>query len=208
MYWFSFLTDTDKSMSLAFSIPVKCYITPTFFNAIILKKPQKTPTKHHPPEPQKKSELSSQMTIKLVCFFFWKAIFLTGLYHPECTWRKKKSWCSCLAGLRESFVLVMQWPKFSAGVLWRNQCEWGQVQVMVLVSRCVCFSPPPQKENVLRSATAIFSCPHPLLLGSSPFYLNSSVGLTVFPHFAFLLLLRITVPPKFVKYHLLIFTFF
>lgn len=142
-------------MSLALHVPVKCYITPTFFSAVILKK---NPTNK---QPQKESKLSSQLTIKLMCFLFLKAIFLAGLCQIDCTWRKKKSWHSCLAGLWDCFVLVMQWPKFSPLVLCYNQCEWGQVQVTVLVSCFVWFFPPTQKENVLRSVTAIFSCPHP-----------------------------------------------
>lgn len=144
-------------MSLVLSIPVNCCITPTFFSAVILKKPK-----------QSKKQLQKQAVQPadgLAWLLFWMAIFPAGLYCPECLWRKKKKKprCSCLAGLRTSFVLVMQWLKFSPVVLWYNRCERGQVQVTVLVSCCVWFPLPTRKVNVLRSITAIFSCPAPPL---------------------------------------------
>lgn len=140
-------------------------------------------------------------------------LFLKGrtLSWPLLSWvhMKKKSnpWCSCLAGLWDCFVSVMQWPRFSPVVSWYNQCEGGQVQVIVLVSCCV-FSPQHGKKICWEVLQLFSPAHHPTLQGFSPFYLNSPVGLTVFQLLKSLLLLCITVPPRFAKYPLLIFILF
>lgn len=127
-------------------------------------------------QPQQKSKLSSQLAIKLTCFFFWKAIFLTGLYYLEHMWEKKNHG-------------VVAWPGFGTALHWscNDQSSAGGFIIQPVSGRsglgygfglllCLfCFSTHRKRT---RSVTSAFPCPTPLLSVSSPFYLDSKLWTT------------------------------
>lgn len=182
------------------------YHTHLFQCSNIKKKPQ-------PQKPQKQRSCPANWQLNWHIFSAERPYsYLASTILSACEEKKKsKSRCSCLAGLWDCFVSVMQWPKFSSVVL--IQPAWGRsgsgytFGLLCLVPVVSCRVPHPERECVEKCYRLFSPAQSALLLGSSLFYLNSPVGLTVFQLLASLLLLYITIHPKFVKYPMFIFTF-
>lgn len=91
--------------------------------------------------------------------------------------KKNKSRCSCLARLWDCVVLVNAMTKVQLGgfmiqpVSGRSNSDYGFGLLLCLF----CFSTHWKR---MRSVTALFSCPTPLLSVFSPFYLDSKLWTT------------------------------
>lgn len=151
------------------NVPVKPYITPTFFHCSNIQINPQTNL-------NRKASCPANWQLNWHLFFFWKAVFLASLYYLEHMWEKKNH-------------SVVAWLGFGTALCWwcNDQSSarrfYDTTSELEVGFRLWFWSPAvfvlflhTRKENVLRSVTAVFSCPTPLLSVSSPFYLDSTVN--------------------------------